>query len=198
MDARRRREADDAMATLARERGRALTGYAYLLTGDLGDAEDLVQDALVRTFVRRTHVEPRAAEAYVRRTILTAYIDGYRRRRRWDGVRHLLARGDRDEGLAGASDARVDVATALRALPPQQRACVVLRYFEDLTVPEIADRIGLADGTVKRYLSLAVRRMEGLLGPVDTTPHEVLVVTSPTAPSASFTTPDPAPHGGRR
>jgi RNA polymerase sigma-70 factor (ECF subfamily) len=43
----------------------------------------------------------------------------------------------------------------------------VLRYYDDLTVSEIADRMGLADGTVKRYLSLAVTRLEALLGPLD-------------------------------
>ncbi|WP_307844912.1 sigma-70 family RNA polymerase sigma factor [Actinotalea solisilvae] len=178
MDGRRRREADEAMATLARERGKALVGYAYLLTGHLGDAEDLVQDALVRTFVRATHVEPRAAESYVRRAILTTYIDGYRRRRRWDGVRHLLAGAERDDALEDVSGARLDVRTALLALPPQQRACVVLRFYDDLTVPEIATRLGLGDGTVKRYLSLAVHRMEGLLGPLSPAPTtETLLVT---------------------
>ena len=55
---------------------------------------------------------------------------------------------------------------ALAALAPQQRICVVLRYYDDLTVPEIADRLSLAEGTVKRYLSLAVHRMEALLGPL--------------------------------
>lgn len=183
MDGRRRRAADDAMATLARERGRALTGYAYLLTGDLGDAEDLVQDALVRTFLRGHHVDPLAAESYVRRAVLTIYIDGYRRRRRWDGVRHLLVRAERHEGTDDDAAARVDVAAALGSLPPQQRACVVLRYYDDLTVPEIATRLGLADGTVKRYLSLAVRRLEGLLGPLAAAPRtEPLLVTDGDAP----------------
>ena len=55
MPDRWQQRADDAMATLARERGKALTGYAFLLTGDLRDAEDLVQDALVKTFVRRRY-----------------------------------------------------------------------------------------------------------------------------------------------
>src|SRR5659263_378344 len=93
MPDRWQQRADDAMATLARERGKALTGYAYLLTGDLRDAEDLVQDALVKTFVRRrSGLELGSAEGYLHRTILTTYIDGYRRRRRWEDLRHLLAR----------------------------------------------------------------------------------------------------------
>ena len=157
--------ADEVMATVARERGKALGAYAYLLTGDLRDAEDLVQDALVKTFVRNRSVDLSSAEAYVRRAILTTYIDGYRRRRQWDRVRHLLVRSDRHEGHADQVPVREDVQAALQTLSPQQRACVVLRYFDDLTVPEIADRLGLADGTVKRYLSVAVERLGRHLGP---------------------------------
>ncbi|GAA3800487.1 RNA polymerase sigma factor [Cellulomonas soli] len=154
------------MAVLASERGAALTAYAYLLTGDLRDAEDLVQDALVKTFVRGRSLEISSVEGYVRTAILTTWIDTYRRRRQWLRVRHLMVRGERQEGPADEVGARNDVRAALHLLAPQQRACVVLRYYDDLTVAEIADRMGLADGTVKRYLSLAVGRLETLLGPL--------------------------------
>lgn len=81
-------------------------------------------------------------------------------------MRHLLVRGERKDGPADEVAARSDVRAALGRLAPQQRACVVLRYYDDLTVSEIADRLGLADGTVKRYLSVAVGRLETLLGPL--------------------------------
>lgn len=163
-----RRRADEAMATLARERGKALTGYAYLLTGNLRDAEDLVQDALVKTFVRRrSGLVLDNAEAYVRRVMLTTYIDGARRVRLWADARHLLAQPDGAEGHERAVSDRADVEAALRTLSPQQRTCVVLRYYDDLTVPEIADRLALSDGTVKRYLSVAVHRLGAILGPVE-------------------------------
>ena len=161
---------DEVMTTVARERGKALGAYAYLLTGDLRDAEDLVQDALVKTFLRHRVVDLGSAEAYVRRSILTTYIDGYRRRRNWDRVRHLLVRDERHEGHADQVSVRQDVQAALRTLSPQQRACVVLRYFDDLTVPEIAQRLSLADGTVKRYLSVAVERLGRHLGPTAAPP----------------------------
>jgi RNA polymerase sigma factor (sigma-70 family) len=161
----RRRHSDDVMVALARDRGSALHAYAYLLTGDLRDAEDLVQDALVKTFVRGRQVELASAEGYVRTAILTTWIDSYRRRRQWERVRHLLVRDERLESRADEVGTRADVRTALGRLPPQQRACVVLRYYDDLTVSEIADLMGLADGTVKRYLSIAVGRLETLLGP---------------------------------
>lgn len=162
-----RRRADDAMATLARERGTVLTGYAYLLTGNLRDAEDLVQDALIKTFVRRrSGLELENPEAYVRRVMLTTYIDTARRARLWADSRHLLARPEGNESHERDVSDRTDVEAALRVLSPQQRTCVVLRYYDDLTVPEVADRLGLSDGTVKRYLSVAVHRLEGLLGAV--------------------------------
>ena len=155
---------------LVRTRGAALVGYAYLLCGDRREAEDLVQDALVKTFVRgRAGLRADSAEAYVRRAVLTTYVDGFRRRQRWAAVRHLLAHDDvRD--ARGSTEApvadRVDVAAALRALSPRERACVVLRFYEDLTVAGIAEALSLSEGAVKRYLSDGVRRMEAQLGPM--------------------------------
>ena len=60
----------------------------------------------------------------------------------------------------------MDVRAALDALSPRERACVVLRFYDDLTVARIADQLSLSEGAVKRYLSDGVHRMEGLLGPV--------------------------------
>jgi RNA polymerase sigma-70 factor (sigma-E family) len=159
--------ADDVVASLLTHRGRALTGYAYLLCGNIHDAEDLVQDALVKTFSRRrAGLELDSAEAYVRRAILTLYLDGWRRRGRWATRRHLAAVPTSADGPEDGTNNRLDVVAALRGLPPQQRACVVLRFYEDLTVPEIAERLAVSDGAVKRYLSLGVHRLEGLLGPI--------------------------------
>jgi len=159
--------ADDVVASLITQRGRALTGYAYLLCGNIHDAEDLVQDALVKTFARRrAGLELDSAEAYVRRAILTLYLDGWRRRGRWATRRHLAAAPTSADGPEVGTGDRLDVVAALRGLPPQQRACVVLRFYEDLTVPEIAERLAVSDGAVKRYLSLGVHRLEGLLGPI--------------------------------
>lgn len=183
MTDRWRQRADDTMAALARERGKALTGYAYLLTGNLRDAEDLVQDALVKAFVRRrsgTRID--SIEAYVRQAILTTFIDGHRRRMHLDGLRHRLARPDEHEGHEARTAERSDVQSALAALPPRQRACVVLRFYDDLTVPQIAERLGIGDGTAKRYLSLAIHHLEGLLGPVDAplAPRSITVTTATT------------------
>ncbi len=156
-----------ALDTLVRDRGTALTRYAYLLCSDPREAEDLVQDALVKTFSRgRALRDPGAIEGYVRQAILTTYLDGFRRKRRWAAIRHLTARDEVGSGHERSTTQRLDVMTALDELSPRERACVVLRFYEDLTVPEIATRLDLAGGTVKRYLSDAMRRLESQLGPL--------------------------------
>ena len=156
---------DEAVEQLLDSRGRALVGYAYLLCGNVHDAEDLVQDALVKTFARRrAGTELRSAEAYVRRAICTLYLDRWRSRKRWAGRLPVAWDRETTEGPEDAVTNRTDVVAALATLPPQQRAAVVLRYYEDLTVPEVAERMGLGDGTVKRYLSLATHRLGDLLG----------------------------------
>jgi RNA polymerase sigma-70 factor (ECF subfamily) len=158
---------EQSLQDLVRTRGTVLVGYAYLLCGDRREAEDLVQDALVKTYSRgRAGTHPDNVEGYVRRAILTTYLDGFRRRKRWAAVRHLVAAADAGPGPEGVVAEQVDLRAALDALSPRERACVVLRFYEDLTVARIADELSLSEGAVKRYLSDGVHRMEGLLGPV--------------------------------
>ena len=158
---------EQVLDELVRTRGRNLVRYAALLTGDARSAEDLVQDALVRCFgAGRTLREVGAAEAYVRKAILSTFLDGHRRRLRWSGVLHLVARDEYADGPESSGPARHDVRAALLTLRPRLRACVVLRFYDDLTVPEIARRLELSEGTVKRYLSDATALLERLLGPI--------------------------------
>ena len=158
---------DDVVTELIATRGRALVGYAYLLCGNVSDAEDLVQDALVRTFSRRrSGLRFDSAEGYVRTAILHGYLDGRRRRSRWAARRHLLVEPSAIDGPEGATGDRIDVVAALQGLPRQQRAAVVLRFYEDLTVAEIAERLGVSTGAVKRYLHLGIAKLEQHLGPV--------------------------------
>jgi len=156
-----------ALDELIRTRRGVLTGYAYLLCGSLAEAEDLFQDALVSALVRQ-RPDVASIEAYVRTTMRHTYIDGFRRRRRWAALRHLYAVDEDGRSLDPATadhvTARVDLQRALSALSPRQRACVVLRYYDDLTVPRIAETLGLSAGTVKRHLSDAAARLAPLLG----------------------------------
>ncbi len=157
----------ETAATLVEQRGDALLRYAFLLCGSRDDAADLVQDALVRTFGRlRGDFALPAAEAYVRRAILTGFLDGTRRTSKWRSVQHLAAR---DEDGGDSPDDRLDLQGGLRHLSPRERACVVLRYYEDLKVDDIAERLGISSGTVKRYLSDALAKLAITLRPGEPT-----------------------------
>lgn len=164
---------EHVVATLVAERGDALTRYAYLLCGSADDAADLVQDALVSTFGRlRNGFGISSAEAYVRRAILNGYLDGGRRVTRWRKIAHLAAVPEQGESAVPASESRIDLQGELRKLAPRERACLVLRYYEDLKVDDIAIALGISSGAVKRYLSDGLARMAVALDEMDSTRHE--------------------------
>lgn len=154
--------------TLVAERGDALTRYAYFVSGSVDDAPDLVQDALVGAFGRlRNGFTVASAEAYVRRAILNAFIDRGRRASRWRKIAHLEAAPVELDSPAEATDARLDLHGELQKLTPRERACLVLRYYDDLKVDDIAETLGLSSGAVKRYLSDGLARMAAALRPDD-------------------------------
>jgi len=139
---------------LVAERGDALERYAYFVSGSRDDASDLVQDALVKTFGRlRNGYTVGSAEAYVRRAILNTYLDAGRRTSRWRRIAPLAATPELDEPKDAETDARIDLAAQLQQLAPREHACLVLRYYEDLKVDDIAAELEISAGAVKRYLS---------------------------------------------
>lgn len=143
------------------ERGPRLAAYAALLVGRDGDAEDLVHDAIVKVFSRpRPLRNVDEAEAYVRSAMPSIVID--KGRSRTSKRRALVRAFERTEPTADI-DAGLDVRAALRELSPREQVCIVLRFFDDLTVPQVAARLGLAEGTVKRYLADARARLLPLL-----------------------------------
>lgn len=146
--------------TLATERGDALTRYAWLICGNADDAADLVQDALVKTFGRlRNGFSVRSAEAYVRRAILNTWLDAGRKTSRWRRIAHLTVEPEIRESSAPATDSRLDLQAELAKLTRRERACIVLRYYEDLKVDDIAEWLGISSGAVKRYLSDGLAKM---------------------------------------
>lgn len=148
---------------LVAQRGDALLRYATLLCGDRDDAADLVQEALVKTFGRlRNGYGVESAEAYVRRVILNTHLDSGRRRMRWRRVaplEYVPEQRESDAPAMTATDTRLDLHDELRKLTPRERACLVLRYYDDLKVDDIATTLGLSSGTVKRYLSDGLAKM---------------------------------------
>lgn len=151
---------EDIVTRLVAERGEALTRYAYLISGSRDDASDLVQDALVKTFGRlRNGHSIASAEAYVRRAILNTYLDSGRRTSRWRKIAHLTAAPEIDEPRDAETHARIDLRAELMRLTPRERACIVLRYYEDLKVDDIAETLDISSGAVKRYLSDGLGKM---------------------------------------
>ena len=140
-------------------RGRALCRTAYLLTGDWQVGEDLVQEALTRTYLRRRRLRSAAAlEPYARRVLVSLFLTS--RRRHWH--KELPVANVPDHAVNGQFDAAEDrrgLWPALLALPAQQRAVLVLRYFEDLTEAEIAAVLGCSPGAVKTHAARGLDRL---------------------------------------
>lgn len=110
---------------------------AYLMTGDWGLAADVTQEALIKMYVARPRLERGVGlAAYARRAVVTLTID-----QEWK-------RSRRPEDDAAERAPRAPLMKALRRLPPRQRVCVVLRYFEELTIAEAADALRCSERTV--------------------------------------------------
>ncbi len=150
-----------------------LLSTAYLIVWDRAEAEDLVQETLLRVAQRWPRVrEMDQPAAYGRRILVNLAIDGSKRR---SHRRHELEPAARvppdahpDEGATGAFgaiDVRAELLTALGLLPPRQRAVLVLRYFEDLSEAQTAETLGCSLGTVKSTASRGLARLRGALEP---------------------------------
>ncbi|MCP2270487.1 SigE family RNA polymerase sigma factor [Actinokineospora diospyrosa] len=140
-----------------------LLRYGHALTGNPHDAADLVQGVLEKIGSRWSAVVRKAGDplAYTRRAMANAHVSRWRRTRRENLVADVPeAPADRvryafeDEPLW----------QALRALPPKQRAVVVLRYYEGLSEAEIAQTLGVSAGTVKSQASKAMATLRTRLG----------------------------------
>ena len=142
----------------ARQELPGLLRYATMLTGDRELAQDLVQDVMVKAHSRWRRIE--AADhprLYVKTMLTRAFISW---RRRW-AVRNIVLSDDPVDGEPERDHAlsivdRADVWQRLATLPRQQRAVLVLRYYERLTDSEIATMLGCTDGTVRGYASRAL------------------------------------------
>jgi RNA polymerase sigma-70 factor (sigma-E family) len=140
-----------------------LVRTAYLLLGDRGLAEDLAQTALAKTYAAWPKVrDVQAAPGYARTTLVNTAASWFRRRS-W---RNELPTESLPEGAANDLDPslRPSVVAALGQLPPRQRAVIVLRFYEDLSVADTARALGCSDGTVKSQTSHALAKLRVLLG----------------------------------
>lgn len=156
----------------------SLVRTAYLLTGDHGRAEDLVQQTLVACHRRWGALRAQSSPyAYVRAALTNQSISANRRKR----VAETLFGGPgRDEHAgvpAGFDEERQDryasvdnrdaLARALRTLPPRMRAVIVLRYFDDLSEAATADALGISVGSVKSQTSRGLDKLHAALQTTD-------------------------------
>lgn len=152
-----------------RSRYGALARSGFLLTGDRGDAEDLVQEPLITTLKAWERLEAVvAAESYVRTTMLR--MAQRAARRRWRGEiptdwQRLRREAPTDQLQSGDPAAAVDIRAVLASMPWAQRAVLVLRFFNDLSERETAALLGCSEGTVKSRTSRALAKLQapGLL-----------------------------------
>lgn len=156
MDARSRIE------RLHREHYGSLVRSAFWIVGDMGLAEELVQEAYIRLAESIEQVDdPDRLRQYLHRIVVN--LSRSRVRRLATGRRKLRAVAEQSRGdgaSAGAGNLMEgEMAALLRNLPRRQRECVVLRFQADLTVPQIAQVLGLAEGSVKSHLHRALNRL---------------------------------------
>jgi RNA polymerase sigma-70 factor (sigma-E family) len=137
---------------------------ARSLTNDPGDAEDLLQSVLARTYLHWDRIDDHgAADGYVRRALVNARTSQWRRRRVDEFPSETLPE-PRDPGAGTADPAerqamRDALWRAVLRLPDRQRAIVVLRYYEDLSEARTAELLGVSVGTVKSALSRALVKL---------------------------------------
>ncbi|NUP51319.1 MAG: SigE family RNA polymerase sigma factor [Catenulispora sp.] len=145
----------------------ALRRTAFLLCGDWHRAEDLVQGTLVKVVVaaRRRRVE--SLDAYARQVLLNLFLEENKRlwrRREKSWAEPADAFEAPDPGGGPDRETRLTLLAALRGLPPRQRAAVVLRYWEDRSVEETAQLLGVSPGTVKSQCAKALAALRARLG----------------------------------
>jgi RNA polymerase sigma-70 factor (sigma-E family) len=153
---------DDELHSFVEGRYLALRRTAYLLCGDWHRAEDLVQGTLVKVVLAARKRRVENLDAYARQVLLRLFLEENRllwrrRERSWAVPVEVKAVTGPD------SDTRIAVLSALRGLPPRQRAAVVFRYWEDRSVEETADLLGVAPGTVKSQCAKALAALRVVL-----------------------------------
>lgn len=153
------RSADEAFTAFVATHAQSLMRSAYLLTGRRGDAEDALQNALLKVYLAWSQIErPEAAVGYARTTlvreVLTMRRGPLRRLRLTDQPPDAALVADTDQ-----FETRDLVHIALLRLPRQQRAVLVLRYFDDLTEAQTAAVLGVRIGTVKQHAARGLARL---------------------------------------
>ncbi len=153
--------AEEDFEAFVQARGPALWRRAWLLTGDAQRAEDLLQTALARAWPMFTRIQrdDGSFEAYVRRILVNVFLTWRRRSWKSEIPTDVLPDPPTVAGADAVVLARHDLRLALTSLTAKQRAVIVLRYFDDLTEAQVADRLNCSVGSVKAHHARAISRL---------------------------------------
>ena len=167
-------DVDRLIVELFEREGRPLVRLARLFVDDRNAAEDLVQEAFIRLARSAKRIEDEAkAAAYLRSIVLNLARD--HNRRGLVSLRHHLpfddARASSEDEIVVRDDHR-QVLDALRELPGRQRDCLILRYYQELGIDDIADTLGISPNSVKTHLKRGLAAMEERLGPAAGDPEQ--------------------------
>lgn len=149
---------DESFRAFVRAHESSLFRMAFLLTGDRGHAEDLVQTAFLRTYTRWDRLYGDQPLAYARRVIANANIDRWRRDRGRERLTDVPPEGVSVDAAHGLVE-RDAVVRALATLTDRERRVVVLRFLLDLSQAETAELLGVPEGTVKSATNRALTRL---------------------------------------
>lgn len=164
---------DQEVAALFRRHYASMCRLAFVILGDAHVAEEVVMDAMLKTFSGWRRIRDVASsEAYLRRAVINGCRSRIRRKSvEARGAAVMKGRLQRpDEWADAGNEDRDDVWRAVQGLPERQRACVVLRYYEDLPEAEIAEIMDCSIGTVKSQLHKARARLEKSLDRAEGSP----------------------------
>jgi len=155
-----------ALRALVARHAKPLHAYLVRLCGDAAEAEDLVQESWIRIVRAASSFDPaRRFRGWAYGIATNVARDRYRRLRARGGVHASLpAQTPAAAGAEGRSIARLDLRGRLAELPERLRQALVLRYYDGLSEPEIAEALGIARGTVKSRLHAAVAVLRRSLG----------------------------------
>ena len=157
---------EEEFANFAAAASPRLRRMAFLLCGDWHAADDLAQTTLAKLFVSWRKIKRQdAAHAYAARTLVNTYLADKRLKRNEEILTSKLP--ERSIQLP-APETRIVVLGALATLPPKGRAVIVLRYWADLSVDQVADMLGCSPGNVKSQSARALGKLRAVLGDIRT------------------------------
>ena len=152
---------DDEFTAYVAARSSKLLRLAYVLAGNRGDAEDLVQVALTKAYLAWPRIQSEyAVDSYVRTCLVRSHFAGRRRRTLSLVPLSVDPVDSRSDAAIAAVENRDHLWQALRTLPPRQRTVIVLKYLEDLDEASIAELMKCSRGTVKSQTSKALKSLQ--------------------------------------